>query len=80
MMVLHAQQLIKQGLLQVHALQVEHGDATLEIAAIAQLMVQITAIVVKIDLLHDNVLRRSHLGRQIDGNILVAKEAKQMVG
>ena len=67
--------LVEQRLLEVGSLEAQDGYQTFVVAAIDHVVVHVTAIVVDVNLLHDDVLGRAHLCYEVNSNVLKAEIA-----
>jgi hypothetical protein len=74
--VLFTEKLIEKCLLQIDTFQVEKDNHAVVVAPITHVVVHVSAFVVDVDLLVDNICWRSHFGEEIEGNVLEAQEAK----
>ena len=59
--ILHGKQLVEQNLLEVYALYIEHCDEAIVVAFVAHHVVAVPLLLVNVDVLMDDGLRRAHL-------------------
>ena len=68
-------QLVVQGLFEIHSLNIKKNDSTVIIASEAHTVVRVPVFHVNVDLLMDHVGGRPHFGQKIQCNIFESKIA-----
>ena len=69
------QELVKEDLLEVHALNIEHCHEAVNVALEAHHVVAVPLLPVHVYILVDDRLRRAHLQREVQGNVFEAQQA-----
>jgi len=68
-LVLFNQELVKHCLLEVHTLNVKQGHHAVEISLEAHLVISISALVIDVNLLMNDILRSSHFSQKVKSDI-----------